>query len=122
MLDGIFMSREPGRERRFQLLHVRVRHRPGIDAERAARTFEKTARPLHRDNCILQCRPRRVIRNGLDLGEMSLHPLFKRRGEVLILDLLERWQMVRQRAFGFERVGDTLAHGDHLGGQTQQER
>ena len=52
VLDGILMSRKPRREGRFQLLHVRVGHRTGVDAERPASSLEKTARLLHRDDRI----------------------------------------------------------------------
>ncbi len=65
---------------------------------------QQLTRLLHRDDRVLERRRRTALRDRIDLLALFRHAGFKRRREVFVPDLVERRQLVGQRAFARKRI------------------
>ena len=108
------------------LLQGLARVRLGEAGEDLAHPGEQLARAFHRLDRVGERRSLRVLRDALDLRELSLHPLDDRGLEVRVPDLVELRRLERQRARGEEGVRRGVAGarggaGEEQGGGDREE-
>ncbi len=99
--------------RRICVARVEVR-------EGSLRAVEQSAGALERDDRVIERRLVRTVRDRLDLLQLLAHSGFDRGHKMLILDLVERRVVIRQRAFGRERIVVKIGGGH--GGDLRQDR
>ena len=67
-------------------------------------SIEKLAGSFQSNEGIVETRFLRVVCDRVYVLELFLHAGFDRRGEMLVLDLIERGHVIGQRAFGEQRI------------------
>src|SRR5439155_26101198 len=84
--------------------------------KRLLRAIKQAPGALERDNGVVEGRFGGTIRDRLDFLELLAHAGFNRRDEVLVLDLVERRIVIRERAFFKQRIigGSSGGHGGDL--------
>ena len=88
----------------LNLLQSRIGVRPGEIGKDPASTIKELSHFLERDNRILESRFRRLFRDTFGFFLFLCDSLFERRLEMLVLDLVEGRQLIRQSAFNKEWI------------------
>src|SRR5690606_29284579 len=88
--DSVAVRGKLRRELGLYLLPPVVRIRADKVEENGRRAIEQPAGALESDDRVLERRRLAVRRNRVDLGELLGHAALERRGEVLVLDPVER--------------------------------
>ena len=109
------------REISLEFLEGGIGQRGGENAEGGARAVEQLAGALHGDDGVLEGGGGGIVGDGLVFLQILGHALVEGGGEMLVLDLLERRQVIGQRARRKQRVrgGVGGVRGKH---EAQQDR
>ena len=110
-MDGVAVGRQLWRHFFVDFLQ------PGIGVagveigERALGAIERATGALERDHGVLERRLLGIVCDCVDFLELVAHASFHRRDKMLVFDLVERRQVIRQRAFFEQRIIDWIGGG-----------
>jgi hypothetical protein len=96
--DGVLVRRQLRRFIGLHFLQRGIRIRGSHRAERGQSPLQKLTGLLHGHQRVLVSRRRWIVGNRLDFGEFLRHARFDCRLIILVLDLVERRRVERQRA------------------------
>jgi hypothetical protein len=120
-MDGVAMRRELWRHFLFDFLHLRIRVARIEIFKCALGAIEQTACAFQRDNGVIEGWLFRIVRHRVNFLEFLAHALFDCRREVFIPDLVERRDVIWQRAFSQQWVVIEIG-GEHGGDLRKPER
>src|SRR2546421_4916118 len=119
-MDRIGVRRKLRRHFLIDLLESRVGIGAGEVRKNAAGPAKKLARFLERDDRVLEGRLLGLLRDRVGFLFFLGDPLLQRRLEMFVLDLVERRELIGQRAFRKQRIGG--GGGGHFGGRRRRRR
>lgn len=96
----------------LDFLNVGIGVRGSQIAEKTMNAREQLSGTFEGNDRILEGRSFRAIGNLVHFFQRLFHSSFQRRREVLVLDAIERRELIRQRAFSQERI---VRSGENLG-------
>ncbi len=111
--NGIIVRRQLGGHGAVNGFQRRVGVGAGEVGKDGFDAVQQLARTLHGDDGVLEGRGLGIVRNSRDLLQLLRHALLEGRREMLVLDLIERRQVIGQGAFGQQGIG---GHGEGGGG------